>query len=485
MPEPSALALRRPAWKWWVCGLLLLATMLNYMDRLTLTQTAKEIKDEFSLNNEQYGLIESAFSVAFGLGAIALGAVADRWNVRWVYPAAVLAWSLAGFVTGFVGSFTTLLLCRFLLGLTEAGHWPCALRTTQHILTPAQRTLGNSILQSGAAIGAIVTPLIVLAFLEWTGTWRYPFLVIGVLGLFWVVLWLAVVQRGDLVPAERRATPDGRAAEVPGLGFRVRSFFVRAGAVSRDLPRRVFRLGSSVLGQEGRDGVLPRVLLRRFFVLIIVVISINITWHFFRVWLPLFLREEHGYSKEAMSFFVAAYYLATDAGSLAAGFGTLWLARRGISVHGSRVLVFGTCALLTTLSVVAAGLAAGPLLLLVLLVVGFGALGLFPNYYSFSQELSVRHQGKVTGLLGFINWQAVALLQWLVGLVIDQTESYAPVLVLAGLSPLVGLCVLLLFWGRDAERPAERFEAVADGAVVEAPRSNERIRTDVRGVRKG
>jgi ACS family hexuronate transporter-like MFS transporter len=404
---------RSAAWKWLVCGMLLLATMLNYMDRLTLTQTAVEIMDEFDLNNEEYGLLETAFSVAFGLGAILLGTVADQWNVRWVYPVAVLAWSLMGFATGFVESYAVLLGCRFFLGFAEAGHWPCALRTTQHILPPAQRTLGNGILQSGAAIGAIVTPLIVMALMSWTGTWRYPFMVVGSLGLVWVVLWLALVRRDDL-------------GQPVNVGFR--------GAV------RATIWAWRAVGPTLRD--------RRFWVLIVVVWTINLTWHYFRVWLPPYLRRVQGYSLNEMNWIMIGYYLATDAGSLTAGFTTLWLTRRGLSVHASRMAVFAVCAMLTTLSFVVPDLEPGPSLVIVLLVIGFGALGLFPNYYSFSQELTVRHQGKVTGLLGFINWQAVAIFQWLVGWSIDQTQSFANVLTVAGFFPLIGLAALIVFWDR-------------------------------------
>jgi ACS family hexuronate transporter-like MFS transporter len=416
MPDPLAVA-RPPTWKWLVCGMLLLATMLNYMDRLTLTQTAVEIKAEFNLNNEDYGLLETAFSVAFGIGAVALGAVADQWNVRWVYPVAVLAWSLVGFATGFVGSYAALLCCRFFLGLSEAGHWPCALRTTQHILPPSQRTLGNGILQSGAAIGAIVTPLVVMAFMSWTGTWRYPFMVVGSLGLVWVFLWLVLVRREDLgQPKTGRFTQALRATV---------QAWRAVGPVLRD---------------------------RRFWVLIVVVWSINLTWHYFRVWLPLFLREEQGYSLNEMNLIMVGYYLATDAGSLAAGFATLWLARRGMAVHASREGVFMVCAMLTTLSVVVPVLERGPLLLVFLLVIGFGALGLFPNYYSFSQELTTRHQGKVTGLLGCINWMAVALFQWLVGFSIDKSRTSLLVLAIAGTFPVLGLVVLILFWSKPFER---------------------------------
>src|SRR5262249_12842631 len=134
---------RNDSWKWWVCGLLLLATMLNYMDRLTLNLTATNILAYFQLDERDYGRLESAFAYAFALGAIIAGWMTDRWNVRGIYAAVVLAWSAAGFLTGLAQGFLGLLVCRFLLGLTEAGNWPCALRTTQRLVPPEQRSLGN------------------------------------------------------------------------------------------------------------------------------------------------------------------------------------------------------------------------------------------------------------------------------------------------------------------------------------------------------
>src|SRR5438128_1921243 len=258
-------------WKWQVCGLLLLATMLNYMDRLTLNQTALRLRDEFGLSARDYGRLETAFSWAFAFGALAAGWMVDRWNVWWIYPTAVLAWSVAGFSTGLVRSLEMLFLCRFLLGLMESGHWPCALRTTQRLLPPEQRTLGNSILQSGAALGSIFTPLIVLAFLHWTGSWRPPFLVIGGLGVGWVVLWLTLVRRRDLA-----------------------------------LPAAPAPAGPSTAA-SGHESVLAVFADRRFWVLGVVVASINCAWHYFRAWLPMYLQEVHRYSEQDTNLFTVCY----------------------------------------------------------------------------------------------------------------------------------------------------------------------------------
>jgi len=409
MPADS-LPERDPRWKWRVCGLLLLATTINYMDRLTLNLMGPRLMAYFDLDAEQYGRIESAFALAFAFGALLMGWLADRVNVRWLYPAAVLVWSMAGVLTGFAWGFASLLCFRFLLGLAESGNWPCALRTTQRLLTPAERTLGNSILQSGAALGSILTPLIVLGLLHSTGSWRASFWVVGGIGTLWVGAWLLTVRAADLALPPRPASEQDSAA--PSFD---RPTFLQV---------------------------------RRFVALAIVVVMINTTWHYFRAWLPLFLQKRHHYTEDQATGFFSAYYAATDAGALCAGFATVWLGRHGWGVHGSRLLVFLAGAGLTSLSVVAAVQPAGPLLLALLLVIGFGALGVFPCYYSLSQELTTRHQGKLTGALGFTCWMALALLHEVVGKHVKRTGSYEDGIRLAGLAPLVAFAALLLLWGK-------------------------------------
>ena len=193
MSEP--LTPRSGLWKWWICGLLLLATAVNYMDRQTLSIASPRITKELNLSEEQFGDLEFAFGWAFAYGALAFGFLADKVSVRWVYPAVLFAWSLMGFLTGWAEGFWGFLICRTLLGFFESGHWPCALKTTQRLLSPKQRTMGNSILQSGASIGAIATPLIMAALLTpEPGSWRFPFQLIGLIGMGWLFLWFGSVR---------------------------------------------------------------------------------------------------------------------------------------------------------------------------------------------------------------------------------------------------------------------------------------------------
>ncbi len=455
-------ATRSAAWKWWVCGLLLLATMLNYMDRLTLNLTSKLVMDWFELNEQHYGQLESAFAVAFAVGSLTFGWLADRINVRWLYPAALLAWSAAGFSAGLAETFGQLLLCRFVLGLFEGSNWPCALRTTQRILPPAQRPMGNSILQSGAAVGAIVTPQLIKYLVTDGDTWRHVFLVVGGLGVTWVFLWLPSVRPADLELQQKPGGPNLMPVVAWVAALFAVDFVLHLPDVTGDAPAvaTASKISVTFLGVGGvffwlrsatqGDTTLRRsVFFRRFWVLVALVVTINISWHFLRAWLPLFLQKQHGYTLDESSDFFTAYYIATDLGSLSAGFASLLLIRWGWTVFGSRVLVFTTFAAITLLCLAVPYLAGGALVA-ALLVVGYGALGLFPVYYAFSQELTTQHQGKVTGCLGCTTWLVMALLHELVGDWVKATHSYAEGLALAALAPLAGLAALVLLW-----RPGE------------------------------
>ena len=394
------------SWRWGVCGLLLLATMLNYMDRQTLSQSATDIGKELQLRNEDYGRLELAFGLAFAAGGIILGFVADRASLRILYPFVLLAWSAAGFATGWAKDYQQLLLCRVILGFFEAGQWPCALAASQRILSRSDRALGNSLIQSGASIGAVITPLVVqLMVSNEPGSWRGPFQVIGLLGLGWVVVWAVLIRGGDL----DRIDDDASTA----TEFTTSSYAT---------------------------------FLRRFLVLTVVVVTINLTWHFYRAWLPKMLREQYGYSRDSVNYFTSLYYIATDVGCLAAGYVVKLLSNRSGSVHRARVLTFLGCALLTAIGSLIPLVPAGPAMFGLLLMIGAGSLGLFPIYYSLTQELTVRHQGKVIGALLAIAWLSTSVMHLEIGKWIDRTGSYSAVLVMTGLLPLIAFFFLGALW---------------------------------------
>jgi ACS family hexuronate transporter-like MFS transporter len=408
-------------WQWWVSGLLLLATMINYMDRLTLANLSVRITEELSLSQERYGDLELAFGWAFAVGSLVFGILADRFPVRWLYPAVVIGWSAVGLLTGVSSGYGSMLVCRTMLGFFEAGHWPCALRTTQAVLSRKDRLLGNSLLQSGGAIGAIITPLVI----SWmvgnnmaVGAWRPPFIVIGAIGAVWVVGWLLTIRSSDL--AVHKADSDGPA---PSLG--------------------------TVWWEEC-------VANRRFWTLIPLVVAVNITWQVLRAWLPKFLQQGRGATEAESLFFNAFYYGAADVGCIAAGAASLWLVKRGLTVHRSRLIVAAACAACAAFTILAARLPLGYGLYGVLLLIGAGAMGLFPCYYSFAQDVSPRHLGKASGLLAAIGWLIASPIQKAFGRLIDQTGSFDTGITLAGLAPAVAIAAIMIFWPHASSADAER-----------------------------
>jgi ACS family hexuronate transporter-like MFS transporter len=409
--SPAAEVSRGKNWKWIICGMLLLASAINYMDRQTLANAAVRISREFGLTQTQYGNVEAFFGYAFAAGSLVFGWLADRVSLRWLYAVVLALWSVAGFLTGFVKDYDELLVCRTLLGFFEAGHWPCAIRTTRLLLDARERSMGNGLLQSGASLGAIVTPLIMQVLMtSELGTWRVPFLVVGGVGMLWIIPWFILLRGNDLRPS---VPGPGEAARPPGASF------------------------ASVIFS------------RRMLVIFVVIACINTTWQIMRAWMPKFLQEGRGYSEAHALTFNSVWFIATDFGCLAAGALAVWLARRHLSVHGGRVLVFVGCAVLCALCVLVPWLDRGWLLLAVLSLAGAGALGVFPLYHAFTQDISGEHQGKITGVAGVAAWLVPAQIQRLFGVLADHTGSFDLGLAIAGFLPLLAVIPLWLFWGKS------------------------------------
>jgi ACS family hexuronate transporter-like MFS transporter len=408
MPTP-----RSSLWKWYLCGLLLLATTINYMDRQTLANASTRVTKEFHLSQEQYGDVELAFGWAFAVGSLVFGFLADRFRVYWLYPVVLSGWSLMGIASAHTQGYWPLLMCRVLLGFFEAGHWPCALKTTFALLESKDRTMGNSVLQSGASIGAVVTPPLMLWLMtEDIWSWRLAFEVIGYIGLLWVVLWFVSMRKGDL------------------------------DVVVEDDPAKRESLGDILRGG-------------RFWALALLIFGAQTCWQLFRVWLPKFMQEGRGYSETEALSFNSAYYLGTDIGCIAAGFISLWLARRfAISAHGARRWVYAGACVMTSFSVLLLWLPKGWPLMGAILVVGAGALALFPCYYSFVQELSDRHVGRLTGLLSTWVWAVSSPMHKLFGRVVDETKSFDLGMAMAGLVPWLGVIAMKLLWDRHKSNDA-------------------------------
>jgi ACS family hexuronate transporter-like MFS transporter len=462
-------------WAWGVCWLMFASTALNYMDRQAMALVGTPIMREFKLDDAGLGWLFSAFFLTYAVFQVPAGYLADRWDVRRTYAGAVAWWSLAAVASSFSPSLGLLLGARALLGAGEAFNWPCALRVTSQILPPVDRSLGNGIFNSGAAVGAVVTPWIVTPLAQRYG-WRTAFAVVGSLGFVWVAVWLTVLgsKRRPLPPNERPPTPSDQEPPRPPLspvaryafgalvvtallivilgsrfGFGLASVWWGLAwlmfgmiAVARVLPERLLR------GADWSESLGTIVRLRRFWILLPGSLAINICWHFQVNWLPRFLGSDRGMTFLASGLWASVPFLAADVGNLGGGALSRSLAARGLTPTRARFVVLLLCAAMITCGVWVGLVRSNAVVLALLAVMAMGTAAFMANGFVYAQEVSARHTGLIVGILGGLANLCVAGFHPVAGMIKVATGGFGPVFVIVGLLPLVGVA-MLAFWGDE------------------------------------
>lgn len=179
--------------RWLVLFIFTLASSLSYLDRQILAALAPAIKTDFALNDAQYGLLISAFSIFYAVGSPLAGYTIDRIGLNLGISLSVGLWSLAGIATGLTSTFTGLLGCRAWLGATESGAIPASGKAAALYLKPQERAIGAGFGQIGITIGMVGAPVMATALAAAYG-WRSAFVVSGLLGFVWIPLWLATAR---------------------------------------------------------------------------------------------------------------------------------------------------------------------------------------------------------------------------------------------------------------------------------------------------
>ena len=464
------------SWRWGLCWLMFVSTTLTYMDRQAISVVDGPIKAEFRIDNQGFGWVMSAFFLTYALCQVPAGYLADRCNIGWLYPLAVAWWSIAAAALAFSPTLGALMLFRCLLGVGESFNWPCAIRATSAVLPPADRGLGNGIFNSGAAIGAVLTPLVVTRLVVWYDDWRPTFVILASLGFVWVGAWLFVTRGGRGQPLAGRS-PDqsprvaasgllgwsyggllGFSSLVAGMAYRfgvpavwwsIACLMFGALVVARLLPAQVAK------GWDWSEALAEVVRLRRFWVLVATSISINVCWHFLINWLPGYLKQDRGMSFLASGVWSALPFLAADVGNLGGGAASRWLAARGGDAVGARLRVMGICSLLIGSGALVGWIKDDRIAISLLGLMALGTAAFMANYFAFCQDVSPRHTGFVVGVLGGLGNLVVASFLPFAGYVKDAFGSFAPIFVMAGLLPFLGLGSLLVGWGAEPDRKTE------------------------------
>lgn len=418
-----------PSLRWWIGGLLFASTVINYIDRQTLSLLAPYLKVQYHWTNSDYANLAIAFRVAYSIGQTVFGRLMDRIGTRRGLTITVIFYSLVSMLTSLARGFYSFATFRFLLGAGESANWPAATKAVAEWFPKKERALATALFDSGSSIGGAVAPFIVLwIYFRWG--WRPAFAVPGVLGLIWLIAWRSLYYR----PEEHR---DISAAERAMILADRRD----AGTLTREELRpdwkellRLPQTWGTIIAKSFTDPV--------FF--------------FIAEWFPIYLVAK---GIELRSGLIAVWipFVAADAGSFFAGWFSGYLIRRGMSLGWARrvpIIYGGFGMTLLSLTVFTSNLSVIALLfsLVTFTYAGFTIMAntLPADLFESGSVASVSGFGGTATGLGTI------LAFKLIGYVSDArqatgTHSFDPILIAAGIVPFVGMIlVLLLVRNNDA-----------------------------------
>lgn len=394
--------------RWLICGLLFFAATVNYMDRQVIGLLKPMLQVQFGWTEIGYSNIVFFFTMAYGLGSIFVSKMIDWLGTRRGFSLAVLFWSVSAMAHAAAGSVFQFAVARFSLGIGEAGSFPSSIKAVAEWFPKRERAIATGLFNSGTNVGAIVTPAVV-PWLTYRFGWRMAFIATGALGLVWIAAWLAIYRR----PEESRLVTPGELAfiksdqEVP-----------IASAVPWLSLLRLRQAWAVGLGKFFTDPI----------------------WWVYLFWMPDFLSRNLKLDLRGMELPLIIVYSGASVGSVAGGWLSGWLLKRGWSLNASRKSALLLCALAVTPIMLAARTGNGWIAVALIALAAGAHQGWSANIYTLASDMFPRHAvASVVGfatLLGTIGGMSIAKT---VGYILQRTGSYVPVFILAGSAYLVAL----------------------------------------------
>ncbi|MCG3159362.1 MAG: Hexuronate transporter [Acidobacteria bacterium] len=432
----ASAAVKIPRLRWLIIGLIFLATLINYIDRLTVSVLAPVITDALKLTNLEYASLGTWFLLAYTISQGLSGRLYDRIGARRGFALSITVWSVAAMAHATARSLGSLSAFRFLLGLGEAGNWPGAAKVISEWFPVRERAFAMGIFNSGAAIGSIIAPPIIV-WLQLRYGWQATFIITGTLGFLWLALWLAFYQPPD---RHRRLTDGERALIEESARGGMGNMEWGAGDRKISSPHSPLPTPHS---PKWRD------LLRykQVWAIVLSRLLVDPVWWLFITWLPLFLHKVHGFDLKKIGLFAWVPFVAADAGSLLGGFTSGYLIKRGWSVNRARKATIGFAALLMPAGILAAR-TPDPMMALALIgLVLFGFQFWINNVQTLPSDFfSDKTVASVAGLGGVGAGVGSMIFVLATGWIVDHF-GYTPVLTAAGVLAPVGTIVLFALAG--------------------------------------
>jgi ACS family hexuronate transporter-like MFS transporter len=406
--------------RWWIGGILFVSTVINYIDRQTLSILAPYLKQEYHWTNTDYANIAIAFRLAYTIGQTVCGRLMDRVGTRRGLTISVTWYSIVSILTSLAGSISSFGVFRFLLGAGESANWPGASKAVSEWFPKRDRALAAAFYDSGSSVGGAVAPFLILPlYLRWG--WRVAFAVPGLLGFLWLIVWRRMYhlprQHPNISEAERKM----------------------------------------ILAESGEGGISgkPRQRLRDLLKLPQTwgtIVSKGLTdpvWFFITDWFPIYLVAK-GISLKSGLIAVWIPFLATDLGNFFGGVASGYLIRRGWQLGAARkaLVVFGGIGVLFLIPTIYTVNLNFITLLFALASFSYGAFTTIANVLP-TDLYSSDSVASVSGLSGTGAGIGTIIAFGLIGHFSDArqaaaTHSFDPIMIVAGLIPFLGMILVLL-----------------------------------------
>ncbi|MDE1916544.1 MAG: MFS transporter [Sphingomonadales bacterium] len=416
--QKSGLSAQAGRYRWVICGLLFAATAVNYIDRQMIGVLKPTLKAEFGWDENAYSTIILWFQLAYALGYLSFGKIVDQIGARLGYAIAILIWTIGHVAHGFAGGVASFAAARFGLGVGESGNFPAGIRAVADWFPQRERALAIGIFNAGANVGAIITPLLVPALVTWFG-WRSAFFVTGIFGVAWLAAWWVMYRHPALHPAVSRGE----------LAW-----------IQQDAPDTSAKIGwAPLLGK------------RETWCYAVAKFLIDPIWWFFLFWLPGYLFDRYHLDLQSFGLPLAVIYVISDLGSVAGGWMSSSMLRRGFSVNAARKLTMLVCAICVTPIWFAQSIESvwGAVLVIGLATAAHQAFS--ANVYTLPSDMFPRAAvGSVVGIGGMAGALGGMGMAKFTGYILDSTHSYALLFAICASAYLLALLAVHLLSPRLA-----------------------------------
>ncbi|HAF24939.1 MAG TPA: MFS transporter [Blastocatellia bacterium] len=412
----DASSMRMGRFRWSICALLFFAATINYVDRQVIGILKPTLQGQLHWSESDYGWIVFAFQTAYAIGMLLVGRLMDKLGTRKGFSLAVVFWSVAAMAHAFASSALGFGVARFALGLGEAGNFPASIKTVAEWFPKKERALATGIFNSGTNIGALITPLVV-PWITLVYGWRWAFIATGALGFTWLIAWLVLYY-----------TPENH----PRLQARERAH------IQSDPPEPLEKIAWTRLFPH-----------RQTWAFAIGKFLTDPIWWLYLFWLPDFFSKSHGLDLKTIGPPLVTIYIAADVGSIAGGWLSSTLIKRGWNINAARKTAMLACAL-CVVPVAFAPRVPGLWSAVALISLAAAAhQGWSANLFTLTSDMFPRRAvGSVVGIGGMAGAIGGMFIARVVAEILQRTGSYVPIFIIACSAYLVALLLVQLLTPR-------------------------------------